>query len=89
MSAVLDFSSFTTAEKTALLDAAKAEMLARAGIGSVASGSSTGQQYAMHKMSEDGLIRMINALTVELGYEQPVIQVAPNFAGNAWSWPNR
>lgn len=87
MSAVLDFSSFTTAEKTALLAAAKAEILRRAGVGSVASGSSTGQQFAMQKMSEDGLTRMINALTVELGYEQPVIQVAPNFSGCARPWP--
>lgn len=87
MSAAIDFSSFSTAEKTALLTAAKAELLRRAGVGSVASGSATGQQYSMSKMTEDGLIRMINALTVELGYEQPVIQVAPNFSGCARPWP--
>lgn len=88
MASTLDFSGFSTAEKQALFAAAKAEMLRRAGVGAVQTGSSSAQSFGMQKMTEDGLIRLINALTVELGFEQPVIQVAPNFAGTAWSWPN-
>jgi hypothetical protein len=82
MAATLDFGSFSTAEKTALLTAAKAELLRRAGVGAVQTGSSAAQSFGMEKMTEDGLIRMINALTVELGYAQPEIRVMPNFA---WS----
>ncbi len=88
MAATLDFGAFSTLEKQALLAAAKAEVLRRAGAGAVQTGSSTSQSFSMTKMTEDGLFRMINALTADLGYEQPVIQVAPNFAGTAWSRPS-
>lgn len=81
MPAVLDFGSFTQSEKTTLLAAAKAEMLRRAGLGSVNNGSSAAQNFGMMKMSEDGLITMINALSIELGYPQPETRVQPNFSG--------
>jgi hypothetical protein len=83
--ASLDFGSFSTAEKTALLAAAKAEVLRRAGLGAIQTGAGNSQSYGMQKMTEDGLIRMINSLTTELGFEQPVIQVRPNFAGTAFT----
>ncbi len=80
----LDFGAFTNVEKIALLAAAKAEILNRTGVGSVQTGSSTAQSFSMAKYSEDGLIRLINALTVELGYPQPETRVAPNFSGCAF-----
>lgn len=79
--AALDFGSFTTAEKTALLTAAKAEILRRAGGGSVQTGAENGSSFGMTKYTEAGLISLVNALTVELGYEQPIVQIAPNFSG--------
>lgn len=87
MPAALDVGSFTTAEKNALLAAAKAELLRRAGLGSVQTGASTGQSASMTKMTEDGLVRLINSLTADLGFEQPTTQVAPNFSGRSASWP--
>lgn len=82
MPAALDLGSFSSAEKTALLTAAKAELLRRAGLGSISNGTSAAQSFGMEKYSEDGLISLINALTVELGYTQPEVRVMPNFA---WS----
>lgn len=82
MAAILDFGAFSTAEKQALLAAAKAELLRRVGVGAVQTGSSAAQSFGMMKMTEDGLARLINALTVDLGYEQPVVQVRPNFSGS-------
>jgi hypothetical protein len=87
MAASLDLGSFSNAEKTALLAAAKAELLRRNGIGSVQTGASAGQSFGMTKMTEDGLIRMINSLTVSLGYEDPIVQVRPNFANTAFTIP--
>lgn len=82
MAATLDFGAFSTAEKQALLTAAKAELLRRAGQGAVQSGSSSNQSFGMQKYTEDGLIRLINALTQDLGYPEPETRVMPNFA---WS----
>lgn len=88
MSASLDFGAFSSAEKTALLTAAKAELLRRVGVGAVQTGASNGQSFGMTKYTEDGLTRLINALTLELGYEQPIVQVAPNFSGRNYAWPS-
>lgn len=85
ISSALDFGSYSTAEMQALLTACKAEQLRRLGIGAVVSGGGTGQSFTMMKMSEDGLIRMINGLTAALGYEEPIVQVRPNFAGTAFT----
>lgn len=82
-----DFGSFSHAEKVALLTAAKAELLARHGMGTVQSGSSTGEQYMMDKVPYPQLVATIDALTLDLGYPQPTVQVQPNFAGRAASWP--
>lgn len=81
MSAVLDFSSFTAKERTDLLAAAKAELLRRAGVGSVVNGSSAGQSFGMQKMSDDALTRLINSLTASSGHTQCFeTRVRPNFA---------
>ena len=76
----LDFGSFTAAEKTALLTAAKAEILKRI-TGRVTNGSSQAQQFGMTQMTTGDLTILVNALTVELGYSQPETRVAPNFSG--------
>lgn len=81
-----DFGSFSTAEKQALLTAAKAELLRRAGIGSVQTGASTGESYSMTKTPYNDLVALIDALTVELGYPQPVVQASPNFSGVSREW---
>lgn len=83
MSAVLDFAGFSATEKSQLLTAAKAELLRRAGLGAVANGSATGQSFGMQKMTEDGLIRLINGLTSSLGIVDAggVTQTRPNFSG--------
>ncbi len=74
----LDFGSFSTAEKQALLAAAKARLLAKI-TGTVVNGSSSAQSFGMSEMSVDQLQLLINALTVELNYPQPELRVAPNF----------
>jgi hypothetical protein len=76
----LDFGSFTQAEKTALLAAAKAEVLRRASGGAISSGSSANQNFTMQKMSDDALFNLINSLSLDLGYAQPENRVMPNFA---------
>ena len=76
----LDFGAFSTAEKQALLAAAKAELLRRAGVGSVQNGSSSAQSFAMAKYSEDGLIKLINGLTQDLNFQQPEVRVRPIFS---------
>jgi hypothetical protein len=85
--AALDFGSFTAAEKTALLTAAKAEMLRRAGGGAVQTGAENGSSFSVTKMTENGLITLINALTQELGYQQPIVTAVPNFSGINYAWP--
>jgi hypothetical protein len=82
-----DFGSFSAAEKTDLLTAAKAELLRRNGIGSVQTGASTGESWTMDKVPYTELVAMIDALTLELGYAQPNVRVTPNFAGRSGSWP--
>ncbi len=79
-SATLDFGAFSQAEKIALLDAAKAEILTRI-TGRVQNGSSSAQSFGMNLMSQEDLTLLINALTTDLGYAQPEIRVAPNFNG--------
>lgn len=78
----MDFGSFTTAEKTALLNAAKAELLRRVGIGSVQTGASTGQSFSMTKIPQKELEALIDGLTSELGYPEPNVVVAPNFSNH-------
>lgn len=80
MASSLDFGAFSSAEKQALLTAAKAELLRRTGAGSVVNGSSSAQSFAMQKYSEDGLIKLINGLTQDLGYQQPEVRVRPIFS---------
>lgn len=80
MPSTLDFGGFSTAEKTALFTAAKAELLRRAGVGSVQSGASSSQNFTMAKMSMDELTILINALSVDLGYPEPENRVVPNFS---------
>lgn len=77
---VLDFGGFSTAEKTALFTAAKAEVLRRASGGAVQSGSSASQNFTMQKMDDDSLFSLINALSQELGYPQAENRVMPNFS---------
>lgn len=79
--ATLDFGAFTTTELNTMLTAAKAEILTRM-TGRVSSGSSSGQQFGMTTMSYAELTNLINGLTVQLGYEQPEVRVAPNFSGS-------
>lgn len=79
----LDFGAFSGSEKRAMLTAAKLEILRRMGKGRVTNGSSVGQQYGMTVMAYAELVSLINGLTVELGYQQPEIRVAPNFSGRA------
>lgn len=86
MSSSIDFGAFSAAEKQALLTAAKAELLRRIGGGSIQTGASNGQSFGMTKYTEDGLNRLITALTIDLGYEQPITQVAPNFSGRRYGF---
>lgn len=76
-----DLGAFSTAEKNALLTAIKSEILLRATPGSVRSGSSAGQNFNVDKWSETNLILWLNALTIDLGYQQPELRVSPNFRG--------
>lgn len=82
MAVSLDFSSFTTIERTNLLSAAKAELLRRAGIGSVQTGSSTGESFGMAKLSDDALMSLINSLSSSLGMlsTNGGARVRPNFS---------
>lgn len=82
MPASIDFSSFTAIERSDLLKAAKAELLRRAGIGSVETGSATGQSFGMRKMSDDALTALINSLTKAAGYagSDGGQRVRPNFS---------
>jgi hypothetical protein len=75
---VPDFTYFSVEEKQALLSAIKAEMLRRAGLGSISSGASQGQSTTMTKLSEESLAAWANALSAELNGE-PITQVRPIF----------
>jgi hypothetical protein len=81
----LDFGSFTTSEKQALLAAAKAEYLTRI-TGRVQNGSSSAQSFGMSLMDIAQLTSLINGLTVDLGYPEPETRVAPNFSGRPYGW---
>jgi hypothetical protein len=80
MSSSLDLGGFSAADKQTLFTAAKAELLRRASGGAVQTGASSGQSFSMTKMTEEGLIRLINSLTQELGYQQPEVRVRPVFS---------
>jgi hypothetical protein len=82
MPAIIDFSSFTTTERTDLLKAAKAELLRRAGVGSVQAGSGVGQSFQMMKMSDEALTGLINSLSPGLGFTPNTGggRVRPNFS---------
>lgn len=80
MASSLDFGAFTGPEKQQLLAAAKSELLRRTGMGSVTSSTSSAQSFMMSKMSEDALIKLINGLTADLGYQQPEVRVRPIFS---------
>jgi predicted amino acid dehydrogenase len=76
---VLDFGSFTTAEKANLLAVAKAEYLRRIVTGRVTQGSSAAQSYGIDLMQIGDLIRLINGLTVDLGLQTVETRVRPVF----------
>lgn len=82
---VPNLSAFSTAELSALLTAAKAEVLTRL-TGRVQSGSSTGQSYSMNQYSTLDLNNLINALTAQLALDTSMTFVRPNF--NAPPDPN-
>ena len=84
---VLNLAGYTTAELTALLTAAKAAMLAKI-TGVVQQGSSSAQSYSLQLMSVDELTRLINALTDQLGYEDPTVRVEPNFNTTGQPFPS-
>lgn len=78
-SPVLDFGAFSPDEQTAMLAAAKAELLVRMGTGRVRQGGSAAQQYGMELWSEDKLVTVINGLTAALGLSNVENRVRPNF----------
>jgi hypothetical protein len=78
-SAVLNLGAFTPTELTALLTAAKAAYLSLITTGQVTGGGSLAQQYQMQRMSADDLIRLMNALTTELGLDSDTLTVRPDF----------
>ncbi len=77
---ILNLSAFTVAELQALLTAAKAELMIRLTGGRIASGAGTGSSYTMNMMSTDDLVRLIGAVTVELGLDDEMTFVRPNFS---------
>jgi hypothetical protein len=83
MASTLDLGAFSSAEKSALLSAAKAEVLARFQ-GRVSSGSEGGGNFSVTLFSNDELTRLINALTEELGLSSVETRVRPTFT----SWQN-
>lgn len=78
MAATLDFGVFSSAEKQALLTAAKAEYLQRM-TGRITSASSANQSYGFTQMTVDELTRLINGLTADLGLQTVNARVRPNF----------
>ncbi len=81
-------SSVPQAQWQAIYDALLAETLRRAGIGAVETGGSSSQTFGMKKLSDDALLGTLNAFGQALGVApQPIVQVAPNFAGTNWNWP--
>lgn len=78
---VLNLSAFTSSELSALLTAAKAEVLVRLSGGRVQQGSSTGQSYSMNLYTVEQLNALINSLTATLGLDTEETRVRPNFSG--------
>lgn len=79
----LDFGAFSSAEKSTLLTAAKAEYLKRI-TGRVQSGSSAAQSYSFTQMTLGELVNLINGLTDELGLTTVETRVRPNFNKNPY-----
>ena len=77
--ATLNLSAFSNSELTALLTAAKAEVLVRI-TGRVDSGTSTGQNFHMNQKSDAQLTQLINALTAALGLDTEETRVRPCFS---------
>ncbi len=78
-SAVLNLGAFSETELNALLVAAKAAYLSLITTGQITGGGSLAQQYQMQRMSADDLIRLMNALTTELGLDNDTLTVRPDF----------
>ncbi len=78
---VPNLSAFTAAELSALLTAAKAEILFRI-TGRVQSGSSTGQSYSMNQYSTADLNNLVNALTAQMGLDTQETRTRPDFSGS-------
>lgn len=74
-----NLSAFTASELTALLTAAKSEILFRI-TGRVQSGSSTGQSYSMNQYSTADLNNLVNALTAQLGLDTQETRTRPDFS---------
>ena len=70
----LNLSAFSAAELSALLTAAKSEILRRI--------SSAGQSYGMTLYSTAELNQLVNALTDALNLDTTEIRVRPNFTHN-------
>lgn len=87
MAATLDFGAYSTAEKHALLAAAKAEYLVRI-TGRISSASSANQSYGFVQMTTDDLIRLINGLSDSLGLIDGNNRVRPNFNARGSVYPS-
>lgn len=75
---ILNLSAFTASEQTALLVAAKAEIMRRI-TGRVQQGSSASQSYSMALYSAAELNQLVNALTASLNLDAVETRVRPNF----------
>ena len=75
-----DLGAFSYAEKQNILTAVKAEVLIRLTPGSVRTGASAGQSFGVDKWTGQELTMWLNALTAELGFQQPELRVQPNFS---------
>jgi hypothetical protein len=75
----LDLGSFSTAQLQSMLSAAQAEVLVRM-TGRVAHGSSAAQSYGMDLMTYPDLVRLVNALGAQLGFDFGENRATPNFA---------
>lgn len=85
--AVLNLGAFSPTELTDLLTAAKAAYLSLITTGQVKSGGAVSQQYSMERMSADDLVRLMNAITLELGLDGDTTTVRPDFNTSAPAWP--
>ena len=76
---ILNLSAFSSSELSALLTAAKAEVLTRL-TGRVQTGASTGQSFGMNMKTDAQLTQLINALTDALGLDAQETRVRPCFS---------